>query len=108
MWCMKNAPTKHEDRRHPRYGRIAADADLGSAMLIMETAEDQYEPIESVATINEAREIAESDMRDRMRRLEDGGEPTSPAVYRVWARDYQGQYAVICELDPATMADVEW
>jgi hypothetical protein len=64
-------PTNNQ--RHPLYRRIAADAKLGIAFLIAETEDGQYEPISSVATINEAWEMASNDIRIRMGHLERGG-----------------------------------
>ena len=98
MWCMNT--TKRTERP-------PADADLGMALLIAETVDSHYEPIGPVATINEAREIAADDMRGRMRRLEKGGAPACPESYKIWSRDDQGQYAVICQLDAATLIEVE-
>jgi len=49
---------------------LKPDTDLGLAMLIAEDEDGQYEPVAVVATINEAREVAESDLRGRKRRLE--------------------------------------
>jgi len=104
MSCM-HSPTNN--RRHPLYGVIAGNADLGMALLIAETEDGHYEPLGAVGTINEAREVAADDMRVRMRSLEKGGTPLCPETYRVWSRDDRGQYAVICQLDAATMREVE-
>jgi len=101
-----HSPTNN--RRHPLYGRVAADADLGIALLIAETEDSQYEPVSPVATINEAREMAAGDMRARMRSLEKGGTPSCPAIYEIWSRNDRGHYAVICQLDAATLEDVAW
>src|ERR1017187_632941 len=30
-------------------------------------------------------------------------EPACPAIYKVWSRDYEGEYTVIYEIDAATM-----
>jgi hypothetical protein len=73
---------KASTRRHPEYGTIGQDVDLGIAMLIAETEDGQYQPAGPVATINEAIECASHDMACRMRDLELGGEPTCPAIYR--------------------------
>jgi hypothetical protein len=104
MSCMN---PRTNNKRHPLYGRIAADADLGIAFLVAETEEGQYEPISPVVTINDAREIASQDMRIRMCDLERGGAPACPEAYRVWARGDRGTYSVIREFDAVTMNDVE-
>ena len=100
---MKHAAKKQNNKRYPLFGRVEADADLGIAMLIAETEEGQYEPNGPVATINEAIECARHDMASRMRDLELGGEPACPAIYKVWSRDYEGEYTVIYEIDAAAM-----
>src|SRR5450432_2414357 len=105
MSCM-DSPSNN--RRHPLYGTVAADADLGIAFLIAETEDGQYEPIGPVNTVGDARELAEDDMRCRTRDLERGGTPSCPEVYKIWSRGYRGEYAVICQLDAATMKEVEW
>ena len=48
-------------------------------------------------------ECVQHDMSSRMRDLERGGEPACPAIYKVWSRDYEGEYTVIYEIDAATM-----
>jgi hypothetical protein len=72
-------------------------------MLIAETEDGHYEPSGPVATINEAIESAQHDMASRMRDLELGGEPSCPAIYKVWSRDYEGEYTVIYEIDAVTI-----
>jgi hypothetical protein len=81
---------------------LGPDTDLGLAMLIAEGEEGQHEPVAVVGTINEAREAAESDLRDRMRRLELGEDAgLCPALYRVWARGIDGSYRLAFEItDP--------
>jgi len=80
--------------------RLTDQPDLGIAMLIAEY-QAAYEPLGPVSTIAEAREIAQQDLRDRMRRLEAGEEPACPAIYRVWARGLGGCYAVAANFDPS-------
>jgi len=46
---------------------IKDDTELGLAMLIAEDEEGHYLPVGSVININEGREIAQSDLRRRMR-----------------------------------------
>lgn len=62
----------------------------------MRIAEDDggnSQPIAVAATISEANELAESDMRGRMRRL-DRGEDAGfcPTCYKLWARGVDGEY----------------
>jgi hypothetical protein len=79
---------------------IKDDANLGIAMLIAEFGEGNYQPVAAVSSINEAREIAASDLRGRMRRLERGGEPTCPERYIVWAQGSDGSYRQVKEIMP--------
>jgi hypothetical protein len=51
---------------------LQPSTDLGLAMLIAESEDGQHEPVAVVGTISEARDFADSDFRDRMRRLEQG------------------------------------
>ncbi len=77
------------------------DTDLGIAMLIAEDEEGHHEPVAVVSTINEAKEIAESDFRGRMRRLERGDDPgLCPYLYLIWARGIDGEYRVASEINP--------
>ena len=65
---------------------IKEDANLGIAMLVAEFGEGSYQPVAAVSSINEAREIAASDLRARTTELERGGEPACPERYVVGAR----------------------
>ncbi len=82
---------------------IADGTDVGLAMLIAEDDEGNYFPVGPVSTIAEGREIARRDLCNRMRQLEQGGEPVWPETYKVWARDLDGVYAVAATLDPTTL-----
>ena len=74
---------------------ITDGTELGLAMLIAEDEEGRYEPVGVVVSINEAREIAASDKRGRMRRLERGEDAgLCPYVYKVWAQGIDGDYRV--------------
>jgi hypothetical protein len=53
-----------------RTTEIKDDANLGLAILIAEDEEGNYEPIGAVVSINEAREIAQSNLRAKRRGLE--------------------------------------
>src|SRR5437899_777746 len=92
-----------QNRKETSYNGFAiplqSDTELGSAMLIAESEDGQHEPVAVVGSISEGREMAESDLHNRMRRLEreeDAG--ICPAVYKVWARGIDGTYRVACEI----------
>ena len=69
------------------------------AMLIAEDEEGHHEPVAVASTINEAKEIAESDLRSRMRRIERGEDPgICPYTYKVWARGIDGDYRIAYEI----------
>jgi hypothetical protein len=67
-------------------------------MLIAEFGQGNYQPVAAVASINEAREIAASDMRARTKDLERGGEPACPERYVVWAQGADGSYRQVTEM----------
>src|ERR1035441_8633882 len=70
--------TKKQQKQTPTSGfaiPLTDSTDLGLAMLIAEFEDGQYEPVGVVASIREAREIAESDLQGRMRCLERGDDP---------------------------------
>ena len=78
---------------------LLPETELGLAMLIAESEDGQHEPVAVVGTINEAREAAESDLRERMRRLERGEEAgLCPTLYKVWGRGIDGTYRTACEI----------
>ena len=78
---------------------LQPDTELGLAMLIAEDEEGHHEPVAVASTINEAKEIAESDLRSRMRRIERGEDPgICPYTYKVWARGIDGDYRIAVEL----------
>ena len=72
---------------------LKPNTELGLAMLIAEDEEGHHEPVAVASTINEAKEIAESDLRGRMRSIE-GGEDAGiyPIRYKLWARGIDGDY----------------
>ena len=82
--------------------RLTEETELGIAMLIAEDESGGYLPLGTASTIAEARELAEHDLRQRMRRLGQGGEPLCPAAYKLWATGVDG-YAVAAEFDPSTI-----
>jgi hypothetical protein len=78
---------------------LQPDTNLGLAMLIAEGEDGQHEPVAVVGTINEAREAVESDLRDRIRRLELGEDAgLCPTLYKVWARGIDGDYRLAYEI----------
>jgi hypothetical protein len=82
---------------------IKDDTGLGLAMLIAEDEEGRYEPVGVVVSINEAREIASSDMRGRQKELERGGAPMRPYEYKVWAQGIDGDYRVSSTINAASL-----
>ena len=83
---------------------LTESPDLGLAMLIAESEDGQYEPVGVVASITEAREIAESDLQGRMRRLERGDDPgLCPYSYTVWANGIDGDYRIAVELSVTSL-----
>jgi hypothetical protein len=79
---------------------IEDDANLGIAMLIAEFGEGNYQPVAAVSSINEAREIAASDLRAPAKELERGGESACPERYVVWAQVSDGSYRQVSEIMP--------
>ena len=83
---------------------IKNDTDLGLAMLIAEDEEGRYEPVGVVVSINEAHEIAASDLRGRMSRLQRGEDAgLCPYEYKVWAQGIDGDYRVASTINAASL-----
>ena len=99
------ARTKKQTRSYNGFAiPLQPDTELGLAMLIAEDEEGHHEPVTVVSTINEAKEVAKSDLRGRMRRLERGDDPgMCPYTYRLWARGVDGDYRIAFELDADSM-----
>jgi hypothetical protein len=57
---------------------LQPDTDLGLAMLIAESEDGSCRPIAVTSTISEAKELAESDLRERMRKVERGQDARYP------------------------------
>jgi hypothetical protein len=75
--------------------RLQPETDLGNAMLIAEDEESNYEPIAVAMNINEGKELAQCDLRERMRRLERDEDPgLCHWQYRLWARGVDGRQHV--------------
>lgn len=83
---------------HPAFGTLEQDVDLGIAMLIAESETGQYEPVGPVATIKEAIDTARDDFARRLDALDHNGDPMHVEVYKVWARNYDGDYAIAFEI----------
>jgi hypothetical protein len=79
---------------------IKDDTELGLAILVAEFGTGNYQPLGVVVSINEAREIADSDMRGRMRDLEAGKTPACPERYMVWAQGIEGEYITAATIQP--------
>ena len=78
---------------------LTETTDLGIAMLIVESADGAYQPVDPVSSIREAREIASRDRLARFEDLERGTEPLCPERYVVWARGANGEYLPAHEID---------
>ena len=68
-------------------------------MPIAEDEEGHYEPFAVAASIREAKEIAESDMRGRMRSVEKSADAgICPIRYNLCARGVDGDYRLATEI----------
>ncbi len=94
--------TATSKNRHPEYGRLGRDTELGTAMLIAEDAEGHYEVVGTCCSIGEGREIAYDDMRRRMRLVEKGDDAMCPDTYKIWSRGWDGAFCVAYEMDACT------
>ncbi len=83
---------------------IKDDTELGLAMLVAEDEEGRYEPVGVVVSINEAREIAASNMAYRRKQLDRGGDPgICPYEYKVWAQGSDGDYRLASTISAANL-----
>jgi hypothetical protein len=73
---------------------IKDDTELGLGIVVADFGNNAYQPIGVVVSIDEAREIAASDMRGRMRDLDAGKTPACPEAYVVWAQGLDGDYRI--------------
>jgi hypothetical protein len=90
-------PTRKQTRTNATPGfatEIKDDTELCGGMLIAEMGGGSYEPVGLVISVNEAIDIAQSDMRYRMDRFQRGGTPACPEEYVVWARGVDGDCKV--------------
>ena len=78
---------------------LTETTNLGFALLIVESADGAYQPIATVSSIREARELASRDRMSRVEDLDRGGEPLCPERYVVWARGANGAYMPAGEID---------
>jgi hypothetical protein len=99
-------PTRNQTKDHNGLGaQPQPDTNLGLAMLIAEDEEGHHEPIAVASTINEAKELAESDLRGRRRRLDRGDDPgICPYTYKLWARGVDGDYRLAQEIVASDVA----
>jgi hypothetical protein len=88
----------HTPKRHPAFGALGRNVDLGIAILVAESGAGEYEIIGPVGTINEGIEVASQDYGRRLDELDRCGEPMHVDVYRIWSRDYHGEYRVAFEI----------
>ena len=72
---------------------------LGFAILIAESEAGDYQPVGVVGSISEAREVANLDLKNRMRSLENGGSPMCVYCYKVWGQDEAGSYRIVEEIE---------
>jgi hypothetical protein len=96
----KPAPARTDPwlRYHPAFGMMKQDLDLGIAILMLHDATGGFEILGPVATINEGIEVARDDFKRRLDALDHGGDPVCPEVYRIWARDHDGDYTIAYEV----------
>jgi hypothetical protein len=78
---------------------IKDDTELGLAMLIAEFADGHYQPIGVAISINEAREIAESNLRHHRREEALKADHVMPTAYVVWAQGLEGDYRELRRFD---------
>ncbi len=92
---MKHA-TKKQQRDYNGFAiPILPDTQLGLAMLIAEDEEGHTQPVAVASTIDEAKELAHSDLAGRTRSLERGDDPgICPYEYKVWAQGIDGDYRI--------------
>jgi len=83
---------------------LQPDTELGLAMLIAEDEEGTTQPVAVVVSINEAKEIAQSDLVGRRRRLEQDSDPgLCPYCYKLWARGINGDYRLAWTIEGASL-----
>jgi hypothetical protein len=100
------ARTKKQPKTYKGFAiPLQPETQLGLAMLIAEDEEGHYEPVAVASTINEARELAASDMRGRRRRLDVGEDAgLCPWRYIVWAQGVDGDYRIAIDIPQQELA----
>jgi hypothetical protein len=79
---------------------LQPDTRLGLAMLIAEDDDGNWPPVAVASTIAEAKELAASEMRERMRKLEGGRDAgICPSCYKLWSRGVDGEYLVAATIE---------
>ncbi len=93
-------PTKHTQRNTKGLSfPIQPNKQLGLAMLIVEDEERNYEPVATVSTIGEAREIAAYNLEMRLQQTEQGEDVLCPFRYKVWAQGGGGTFQIVFAMD---------
>jgi hypothetical protein len=87
-------------KRTAKKTTLGLDVDLSVGILIAECETGQYEVVGPVSTINEGIEIARHDHTRRLRTVEQGDDPMHVDIYKVWARNHDGDYAIVFETRP--------
>ena len=83
---------------------LRPDTELGLAVLIAEDEEGHTQPVDVASTISEAKEIAQSDLAGRMRRLERGDDPgLCPYEYKVWVPGIDGDYCIAATIGASSL-----
>jgi hypothetical protein len=83
---------------------LQPDTELGLAILIVEDEEGTTQPVAVAASINEAKELAQSDLAGRRRRIEQDSDPDlRPYCYKLWARGINGDYRLAWTVDAASL-----
>ena len=91
--------TKYADATPGFAIKLTEETNLGIGMLIAEFEGGGYQPIASVSTIAEAREIAAADMDRRIREHAKDEDTPCPACYKVWGVGLWGQMALAAEFE---------
>ena len=95
MGAMKHATKKQQKDYNGFAIPILPDTQLGLAMLIAEDEEGHTQPVGVASTINEAKEIAHSDLAAGCANSERGNDAgLCPYEYKVWAQGIDGDYRI--------------
>jgi hypothetical protein len=91
--------TKYADATPGFAIKLTEETNLGLGMLIAEFEGGSYQPIASISTIAEAREIAAADMDRRMQAHAQDENTPCPACYKVWGVGLWGHMALAAEIE---------